>query len=684
MPIYDNSYTNSYIRITGCVITYNLDRVRSKKNDGSEEIEISKDQIYNVQDCYTNKKYIYWNVKSPSVFEFSNKVLEKGLGEGRYLIVINDNGTHTEYVNNNNPEISISFDGGSNYIVEKKIWGVHEVIEELDGTYVEKFANISSDIDGIRQSVGKVETAANSIKETVSKIDQKSDAIISSVGETTKEFVDDELRNDVHAKLIKLAKDLGLLLSNIKDVYLGDLLLNAEEKEKILDALNELDLKKDDVISGVNEVLAKFEKKSSREKSDSIQDKSGEVKPDVKSKLISCKDELNICHDNLHKILNLIMQSTTEIGSENMTTMAVAFSEYNIAINNLKNAVDDAIIKTLGGSITENIGQIKVEAGKISQEVSNKVDGKEVISIIKHTPDAVEYRFNNVAGETEDGLPKVRIDNNGLTVNEGYIKTDALIPGKNRRIILEPNKVPGENNCMSIDTNYKNNAAIRLKYNAGNYLFINSDAINFFMEGNIVTTITTSGITKGINWSGITDKPPSYSPSSHNHNYDTKCSSVLPTSAGAGFVGTDTNPFLHIEAKKVWWQVNGGHSDIKRKENILPINEKSVTKLTGDISLEDMKYFVSKELKLYQYNFKGNIENDVLYNQIGFIANELADTKVGRSFIEKSPEIDEYVYNAGAYVSIIAGALQAEIQKREELEEQVNKLAEEISKLKGE
>ncbi|WP_024622397.1 hypothetical protein [Metaclostridioides mangenotii] len=274
MPIYDNSYTNSYIRITGCIVTYNL----SKANGNSDEKE---DEIYNVRDCYTNKKYIYWNAKAPSELEFSNKILEKGLGAGRYLIVINDNGTHTEYINNNNPEFAVSFDGDSMNIVEKKVWGLYERVDEN----TEKFANIVSDLDGIRQDVGRVETTSNSVKETVSKFDQKADAIIASVGSTTKTLLDDKLRNNAFDKIIKLATDLGLLLSNTL-YFLTDLKLSDEEKTKIRNSMEVLNNKKLEVDPYVEDV------------------KKNTLAGGVKNTLISAQSQFDKNHDNLINILN--------------------------------------------------------------------------------------------------------------------------------------------------------------------------------------------------------------------------------------------------------------------------------------------------------------------------------------------------------------------------------------------
>ncbi|WP_024622398.1 hypothetical protein [Metaclostridioides mangenotii] len=392
--------------------------------------------------------------------------------------------------------------------------------------------------------------------------------------------------------------------------------------------------------------------------------------------------------------------------------MTTSFGDYNVSINGLKNAIDDARMQSLGGNLEESLtAQIKIETGKISSEVEKKVDGSKFGSLIEQNYDSVGYAFKTAGGRS-NGEYRVVIDNNGLTVNEGAIKTDALIPGTNRRIILEPNKPPGENDCMSIDTNYNGNGAVRLKYNAGTYVYVSSDTITFYINGVAPAKVTSSGFT-GVAWNGITGKPSSYNPTSHDHSSATKCAYIYPyNGAGTGEIGNSGKPFDHIEAKRVWWQDSGGHSDIKRKENIIEIQEdpdaskfrtlkamsvmsstvkklnvnnfNSSAKAAININLEDMHNFINKDMKMYHYNYIGANEDKVFFNQIGFIANELAETKVGNVFIEKEQSINEYVFNFSSYTNIIAGALQKEIHKREELEETVNILIEEINHLKGE
>lgn len=659
MPIYDNSYTNSYIRITGCVITYNLSKA------GFKESETEEDKIYNVQDCYTNKKYIYWNIKNPNILEFSNKILEKGLGAGRYLIVINDNGTHTQYINNNNPEISVSFEGDSTYIVEKKVWGLYEQVDDLDGKYVEKFANITSDIDGIKQSVGVVETTANSIKETVSKFDQKADAIISSVGSKTKKFVNDELRDEAYNVLIPLATELGLLLSNIKDVYLSDMQLNEEEKIKIRDSLKVLSSKKIEVNKCIDKIL--------------LICKPGKLK----TILQSSQSELNERHAELVTLLDRILELIGKIERNDMDLITDKFGSYNTSINNVKNAIDDAIIETLGGTIEESISTIEQTANGLVTTVAKKVDKDGVKEITKSTieqsADEVLVAFNKIDSAS------VSITSRGLEVSNGRIKTDAIIPGTFNRIVLEDGYTAGDNNCMSIDTN---TGGIRLKKNSTNYIKVSSAAIDFYLNGRSYRMEDYDSSTLNLNnmliqsASGIAIKAA--------NGYSETYLRIRSGGSMSSYInGSEYNhsSISDINLKENIFQVKVSSKNIKsnilKSDLLLNENEKNFSNI--DISLDDLHNFLNKDLKLYQYNFndkyyEGDIDNVKNKLKFGFIAQDVIDTKLGKLIFNSG----DYQYEESNYISVIAGALQIEIKKREELESKVNQLNSLIDQLKGE
>ena len=100
------------------------------------------------------------------------------------------------------------------------------------------------------------------------------------------------------------------------------------------------------------------------------------------------------------------------------------------------------------------------------------------------------------------------------------------------------------------------------------------------------------------------------------------------------------------------------------------------------LSAEDYYEFV-KTLPLYTYDYKSNDdeENRALHN-VGFIAQDVADTPVGNEFIFKG-EDGVYQYNMQGYVGVLAVALQNSIKENESLKERVNDLEERLNKLEA-
>ena len=154
-------------------------------------------------------------------------------------------------------------------------------------------------------------------------------------------------------------------------------------------------------------------------------------------------------------------------------------------------------------------------------------------------------------------------------------------------------------------------------------------------------------------------------------------------------LGWSGSKFNQLSAAAVWAD-SGNVSDISMKENIRPIatsevrtanlevlNENQETLDTSyDITRPEMFDFIKNKLKLYSYNYiqDDNCEytKSSFNNKIGFIANEVAEDKVGKTFIGEHEE--KLAYNLNNYVFLLTGALQEEIKRRELLEEKVSKL----------
>lgn len=139
------------------------------------------------------------------------------------------------------------------------------------------------------------------------------------------------------------------------------------------------------------------------------------------------------------------------------------------------------------------------------------------------------------------------------------------------------------------------------------------------------------------------------------------------------------------------WANSGSWSDMSLKENIRRvanseektanldiINENQKTLDTSyDVTRPEMFDFIKDKLLLYLFNYKQLIENDEYEkssfdNKIGFIANEISEDRVGKTFVGEQD--GKLAYSLNNYVFLLTGALQEEIKRRELLEEKVSKL----------
>lgn len=139
------------------------------------------------------------------------------------------------------------------------------------------------------------------------------------------------------------------------------------------------------------------------------------------------------------------------------------------------------------------------------------------------------------------------------------------------------------------------------------------------------------------------------------------------------------------------WANSGSWSDMSIKENIRRvanseektanldiINENQKTLDTSyDVTRPEMFDFIKDKLLLYLFNYKQLNENDEYEkssfdNKIGFIANEISEDRVGKTFVGEQD--GKLAYSLNNYVFLLTGALQEEIKRRELLEEKVSKL----------
>ena len=157
----------------------------------------------------------------------------------------------------------------------------------------------------------------------------------------------------------------------------------------------------------------------------------------------------------------------------------------------------------------------------------------------------------------------------------------------------------------------------------------------------------------------------------------------------------DTDGYFRPAAQGAWanghpsyrwstlYSVNGvnASSDLRLKENVEYIQETNgISRLSSkgnNITQEDMYNFIKDEFKLASYNYKGEKfegNTELSYN-LGFIAQDLKDSNVGRQFIIPPQEEEgAYSYNMGSYIGVLAGALRIAINKIESLENRIKVL----------
>lgn len=178
---------------------------------------------------------------------------------------------------------------------------------------------------------------------------------------------------------------------------------------------------------------------------------------------------------------------------------------------------------------------------------------------------------------------------------------------------------------------------------------------------------------------------------------------LTPTHTTDFRIGSPERPIHGVHGKNSYVTT----SDRRAKENIVYIDDNQLQissyKLTKDIkdilTKEDFYNFFKDEIKFTYYDMKGgNIEN--LETNLGFIAQDIADTKVGSKIVippvekityhnedgsinEEKVEDSMYSFSTGNFASATAIALQKAIEKIESLTQTVNDLMSEIETLRN-
>ena len=208
-----------------------------------------------------------------------------------------------------------------------------------------------------------------------------------------------------------------------------------------------------------------------------------------------------------------------------------------------------------------------------------------------------------------------------------------------------------------------------------------------------------------------------YAPSSHSHsgnsweslslnkgyinylyyvNGSTTDWSVLST---AHLSPNTTNRYLGQSGSSRRWQsaflVSSPNvsSDATLKENIEYLDDNSKTRRKGLLTANQLHDFIKNDLRIAEYDYKldsrslneccedeQKLIRSMNHHQIGFIAQDIVDTEVGAKIVTE--DFDGILgYETGNFMAVIAGALQEEIKRREELEAKCADLEDRLAKI---
>lgn len=247
-------------------------------------------------------------------------------------------------------------------------------------------------------------------------------------------------------------------------------------------------------------------------------------------------------------------------------------------------------------------------------------------------------------------LPKVK----AREIEAGAITTDMLYPGNNNRIVLERGYSPGDNNCMSVDTNVDSEGTkcLRLKVDAGTYLRLTKKAAFSLLS----------------NGSQVFHFDP-------RQQYDLE----FFGDRGRG-IGKFNMYDAYLEAKCyigqvarmgiVTYEMQWSTSDRRLKTDIEYLSQSMTSKLINFI----------KNVDIAEFYYKSDKEKD--HKQISVIAQDI---------IKEFPDLKNYIVNeVGEYYTVNSNninfativTLQEEMKKREALEDKVGELEEELISIK--
>ena len=320
----------SYIYIKDMIVTYN-------------------NVPYQIQNVYTMKPYIYFNINDPYTLVISNKIIKEELNL-RY-ICFNDKGYPT-LVPQSDLEITFSEDKSSD-LIAAKIFGIQDELEE----HGERFTTVQQDIDGIKTTVGTHQETIEGNTQSISVLQQKNDEISAEVSRVERVFSEDleakQLRDDISVAMLKLQSTLGSFSADM-NTFMEDNRLSEVEKREVNVYKENLTNDRLNLISQIDILISALTANGQTDKA---------------TTLTSQRDLLYTSIDNL---INGVTNACTDniFTNSEMTTIVSYFSNVNTKINETKKLIDDYMFTSIGGELVEEIGKFIVTQNEIRMGVS--------------------------------------------------------------------------------------------------------------------------------------------------------------------------------------------------------------------------------------------------------------------------------------------------------------------------
>ena len=573
------------------------------------------------------------------------------------------------------------------------VLGVHKVEEKIDNDTAKLKTELSSQINDVSNALNGLEDNING-------------AFLDGVLSESEKISLKSSLQALNTEKLDVDKEYSSIYNNAN--------LSGTYKTNLKTAYDSYTSKYNQLVNGINSVINKSGNVSVADQSN------------INSYLVAYRNALG---DFTEKISSAI----DSISSNKVGVVDNKYSEILLSSNGIVSRVGS--VESQASSNSTRLYYAESEIEQLADSITSKVSRGDVKSIIQQSPTEIRYGFNDISDY-------VTIGTYGLTVTRGSISCDSITSHSSNPIIrlFEGNGL----NCAIDATAYKNEgvgSAIRLKRDNNNYIYVGKDNVAFYCTGsnnnesalcwfsgdtnnlrinskggNLTldnynnrvtyngTALSKEGHTHSYFWDSIQNKPSfgtsygqfahgnhthsGYSPSGHGHDIlgtggakaITEYASVTDrytlrkhTSSGMD-LGTTTHRWDTVYSSN-----SLNTSDRKFKENICYLDEKAKT--SKDIEYNSLFLdFIKNNFRpaTFVYSDKGRkISNNT---QIGFIANDIADTEVGKTFIYDFNE-DGYMFSPTGYTTVVAKALQEEISKREH---EVTALKEENSLLKDE